>query len=696
MKDIAQWTAPSPLWPAAVDDIDDPSRIAFRQPAILRFATDSFMDDFMATLRNDPTRLVEYLAQPETWRRPQKSPLPPAPLKGFDLRLERLHLAGARRALGSALPVPSGKQAFAETKQKRVENPLKLYQPSQQRFYLIAACCVCHIAGLPDKSVDVGRAESTTFVLRRLFEKKSNPPVIGAAKEFVEYGFVVTAQGSSWKKVKVEKGAPVGLVKGEDQLPLFSVSLTESDERKRRLLSAVIPVARREAYMGAPLSNGNGVSESSGNGTTKKTARKILFRTLVTEPWKALITLAEDAREQIAEGASSANKPGVKPEDKAVADKLRVSLLKSTREQIQTAAWLLLLDFSDYLRQYLPEVWTAIKDAEETLDTLTRPQIDLVKALELTRISSNLSGVLLVPRVYVATNVASNLRDALRRMIDFDGKNSEKARNLEKVTGSYDRSEPDPLWPPFLFPLADPAEDAPQIPDVVGVTLEPDNEQGINLPVLVKGDKPDELVKRENIDKLVGYLVKALPVESSAQEPPTPLADIHPHVEPDGLFTIRCVYARPACGPLEPPVVSDQSARFQMAGFFDPDAPARAIRIPLPIDMSPAGLRKHDKNSAFMISDILCGQIGRFKKFSLGDLVLSVLPWPFYKPLDLSAPDQGPCVGGDICSLSIPYITICALILLLVIATLFHSIFWWLPWFIKCTPLPGFKAKKAS
>ena len=100
--------------------------------------------------------------------------------------------------------------------------------------------------------------------------------------------------------------------------------------------------------------------------------------------------------------------------------------------------------------------------------------------------------------------------------------------------------------------------------------------------------------------------------------------------------------------------LSDPSARFQMAGFFDPDAPARPIRIALPIDTSPAGLRKHDKNTAFMISDILCGQIGRFKKLSLGDLVLSVLPWPFHKPLDMSAPDQGPCVGGEICSLSIP------------------------------------------
>ena len=40
------------------------------QPAILRFATDMFMDDFLAMLENDPARLVEFIARPETWRGP--------------------------------------------------------------------------------------------------------------------------------------------------------------------------------------------------------------------------------------------------------------------------------------------------------------------------------------------------------------------------------------------------------------------------------------------------------------------------------------------------------------------------------------------------------------------------------------------------------------------------------------------------
>ena len=98
--------------------------------------------------------------------------------------------------------------------------------------------------------------------------------------------------------------------------------------------------------------------------------------------------------------------------------------------------------------------------------------------------------------------MVTNLREALRRMIDFDGKKPEQDRNLEKVTGSYNRSKPDPLWPPFLFPLADPGEGVvgPQIPPLQNVTLDKDEDQIVDRPVLPK---------RDNIDKLAGYLVKS-------------------------------------------------------------------------------------------------------------------------------------------------------------------------------------------
>jgi hypothetical protein len=688
MKDIAQWTAPSPFWAAAAEDATDPARVVFRRPAILRFATDTFMEELLALLESDPTRLPAYLAQPETWRGPSATPATPARLTGFDLRLERLRVAAQRKAFGSALPASAGASSLAQQQQAAAQ--LKLYQPAHQRYYLVAACCVCRVAGLPDKAIDAGREERVTFVIRRLIERQGQA---GATKSYDEYGFVTTPQGSAWQKVKVDaEGRPDGVVKGEEQLPFFNLNFTETDGRRRRMLGGIIPVGRREAYMGAPLTNGGGGSAGV-NGATKKTARKILFRTQVTEPWKSLVTRAADTRKKIQGGPAS---PVDKNPDPPMNDGTQLGIdavkgfLKATREQIQTVSWLLLLDFADYLRQYLPGVWSSIKSGSN-LATLTQPQLDLLTALEQTTTSASMRTALLANQsVYQTADIADHLRDALRRMIAFDGEKPKDKRSLEQVTGSYDRGNPAALWPSFLFPLADPGQNvaAPQLPAApFGVTL-PEDEDDI-----VEGAALD------NIDLLAGYVVRALPADSDALAPPPPLAATRPFVEREGLFIIRCVYERPLCGPLEPSVLSDPTDAFQLAGFFDPDAPARPIRIALPIDTSPAGLRKHDKNTAFMISDVLCGQIGRAKGLSLGDLVRSVLPWPFHKDLDMSAPDQGACSKGPglefgmICSLSIPIITICALILLFVIVLVLDLIFKWMPFFIMCFPLPKFKAK---
>jgi hypothetical protein len=83
---------------------------------------------------------------------------------------------------------------------------------------------------------------------------------------------------------------------------------------------------------------------------------------------------------------------------------------------------------------------------------------------------------------------------------------------------------------------------------------------------------------------------------------------------------------------------------------------------------------------------------------SLGDLVMSVLPWPLHKdlPADASKCGEPGTLGiGMICSLSIPIITICALILLMIIVSLLDLIFRWLPYFILCFPFPRFKSKEA-
>jgi hypothetical protein len=203
--------------------------------------------------------------------------------------------------------------------------------------------------------------------------------------------------------------------------------------------------------------------------------------------------------------------------------------------------------------------------------------------------------------------------------------------------------------------------------------------------------------KQTAVDVLAGMIEALLPAGEPAEKlmDSVPLGDSR-----EAWFVIRCVYERPNCGPLFRTRVSAPTQRFQMAPFFDPDAPARPVRIPMPIDISPAGLRKYQKNTGFVISDMLCGKIKGIRKMTFADLVLSVLPWPFHK--DLPEPASGTCKDGSgngfgmICSLSIPIVTLCALILMMIMVALFDLFFRWIPYLFLCLPIPGLKGKASS
>src|SRR5438105_2253715 len=112
-----QWQAPNPLWGEFSRQHDFAS---LRRPALLRFASDRFMQDLQSLLQSSPQRLRDYVAQGETWR---------APAAG----------------LGAA-PQQSG-------------TPLKLFQPIHARFYLVAASLTCRMPGLPDRTVNVAQGE---------------------------------------------------------------------------------------------------------------------------------------------------------------------------------------------------------------------------------------------------------------------------------------------------------------------------------------------------------------------------------------------------------------------------------------------------------------------------------------------------------------------------------------------------------
>jgi hypothetical protein len=183
-----------------------------------------------------------------------------------------------------------------------------------------------------------------------------------------------------------------------------------------------------------------------------------------------------------------------------------------------------------------------------------------------------------------------------------------------------------------------------------------------------------------DLDALKKAFVDALPALGAGATPPSvetesPADTSVPKLDPGGTgrYVVRCVYQRPRCGPLRPDLFSDPSRPFRIASFFDPDAPGRPIRISLPVDTSVKDLRKFRRNVAFVISEQLRGQMS--------------------KVTDLEKTMKGDLAGGQefnlgvICSLSIPIITICALIVLMIFLMLLNLVFWWLPFFRICFPV---------
>jgi hypothetical protein len=681
------WTQPPALTASSTARVLPTPGAAVQQPAILRFDNDAFMQDFLNLLDANPERLAEYKVRRETWRGFVATETPAAP-KTPSLVRQRLGILGRRAPAGSAGPGP----ALLDAPPVPAGTPLKLYQPAHQRHYLVGCSLVCKVPGLPDRGLEAGMGEKATYVIRRLLPPASDP-ASNVIATWEEHAWVGKTHGFVWQRVGADR---LQLVEGEERLPLFAVQFAENERRRRRMFAGVIPCGKRETYLGAPKSAG-----STAPGVTARTARKVLLRKEVIEPWKTLVRRALQVEKSF-----------IGPfvgEDRVPTNEEKKARLRIERAQIQMVSWFILLDFAKYLAAHVKPVWRAVLQPTRRA-ALTDPEQELFDALDDITITDTLRARLSVDaetlptgnELYRLERVLRSLRAALAEFgAAPDGLNAQLEVDLDAIDTAYNRASAASraLWPDFLFPLADPdlPNDAP-LPAATSLGSLTQEEQD---EVELDENRPLADDALERIDKLAVLVLRALRDDDPqpAPQPAVPTAAIAPADALIGWFVIRCVYERPACEPLHREVVSEPTEPFQIAGFFDPDAPARPVRIGLPIDTTPAGLRKFDKNTAFVISDTLCGQIQRIKGITLADLVLSVLPWPFHKDLPSLEGEEGPCKTttdslGMICSLSIPIVTICALILLIIMVSLFDFIFRWMPYFIFCFPLPGLKAKK--
>ncbi len=695
------WASPRPLWRGAVS----PSRA----PTILRFAQDDFMEQLIGLLANDPAALGGHVARYETWRTAaaalaatdhvERVPLP-APIK--QARLSRLL---GRTADPAPVPLQPAKT-------------LKLYQPAAQRFYVVTATLACAIPGLPDRT-PAGGHERTGFVLRRLLPRTTQ---VADKKNLAEFAFVKAADGARWQLVSA--GDPRELTPGEELLSVFPLAHRDSTQVRRRLWGGLVPVGRREEYMAAKVSR-DVVRLVAGQTDVLRPpppapprdsiiARMTEFKMDVAEPWKMMIRTAQKTAADIAADPDDVDN------NKVDGSHRRQARLRAANLKLQMQSWLLLLDFAKYLQRNLPTVYAAVRSNSAT--GLSGGKLNLFTWLQQSLSASDVDALKKGFRIYGSgsdtLSYDASLLDALRGIIGSgDGKIEAQLETIETVYQASTDAATKVLWPgfhylfagigsngsgggaaargPFTLVTALAEKSIPPLPDYPAA----DDPSGIlhELPELTPTGSFDVNL----IDKVTALVARALDRSDESTARPVPFAqslaaDMEETAPDAGLFVIRFVHLNEDCGPLHPPTLSEPTDHFHLASFFDPDAPVRPIRIVLPLDTSPAGLRKHARGTAFVMSNMLCGQVQRAKGMGFIDMVLSVLPWPLNK--SLSSDDGGGCKSnnldiGMICSLSIPIITLCALLLLLIFVFFFELIFAWLPFFMLCFPVPGLKGK---
>ena len=264
-----QWLSPSPLWQELSTAADTS---AFRSPSLLRFATDTFMQDLQSVLTSAPQTLRNYVARPETWRNPG---------------------AGLDYTYTGPEPAPQ----------------FKLFQPTHLRYYLVASALTCRKPGLPDHTIDRSAGEVVAFIVRQLRPKPGYTNAQCAVYDpatCTEYAWIPVTAGASASTTATILGSASAATSpalqpgwiqatgaapmpGEEQIPL-SLAHTGGNGKPRRIFLGLIPASRRQQYVGAQTlsSNGSGngtnTNGGSGNGTPTDPRMDSFYRQIIA-PW---------------------------------------------------------------------------------------------------------------------------------------------------------------------------------------------------------------------------------------------------------------------------------------------------------------------------------------------------------------------------------------------------------------------------
>ncbi len=502
--------------------------------------------------------------------------------------------------------------------------PLSLYQPAHECYYLVTASLVCQERGLPDRAVKTTQQQRTAFVLRRLDSAPDDDD-----DETREYGWT----GTAWKPV----ANPTAVANAEEPLKMFPKRYAPQApvaqmKGGRRMWAGLIPTGKRDTYETAPVHHddiirrANGEEEEEGNGETNKEG--------VPKSWEKEETLLDPRKTKFAARVIGAFE-GVND----VLEKEKSTVTAADVRDPLVFAWL-------DLWQFLGTHFDGLQDtiiAGDRIDSDDSDVLRVLNAITLSDFTTDESGE--------ETEVAG---------VEKWDTALDPLRSVDAHESDVERGQPDDVLEPNELPQTGGELAYSDLRAVLAQILAPE--------VGIFGNDNDTPALQEVVQNELGSLDDIGQLPEDLKPPATDPSG-------GGEYVVRCVYERPNCPPQRRMLVSRPSKTFQLASFFDADAPARDINITLP-SSALADLRDSSQNVSLVFTKELRRQAERVQDITLSQLQDGKV-------------GEAPTVNiGMICSLSIPIITICALVLLLIIVVLLNIVFWWLPFFKICFPLP--------
>jgi hypothetical protein len=418
-----------------------------------------------------------------------------------------------------------------------------------------------------------------------------------------------------WKELN--PAALVQLAPNEELIPLFPVAVPKTaTSPARRIHAGLLATASRETFELAPTATSTTQTQPSPASDPR------VFEAIarVVDPYAAIVTATRQIRDR-------ANLNGTDPN----ADPVVPLLAESSA--------FLMLDFAEILQKYVLDVYKAVVGTASP--PTSGPGKALYDALNTSHAdASKQPGVTWVAAMSAAVS-------------------AQNAINNPATTPPFPTS--------FNLFNADLVSKYPNSPPPLEALLPNPDTNLPNNPVL--GALLADAISPQSLQ-----IVPFDPPESSTATPAVPKLD------GKSQYVIRCVFLRCALkrekfGALFPPIVSDPSGSFEIAPFFDSDAPARTIRIPMPSDTSPAALRKFPRSVGFILGPQLQKQLCQVSDMA------QLLKGQLKSCDDVTL--------GEICCFSMPIITIIAMILMIIMAIVLNIVFWWLPFLRICLPVPS-------